>query len=185
MTALRARRTGGPAPTLTEDNPMTEPEKTYEISWEDGNQDIAESVMWAAEAGAHLVVTVADGRTVRLVPDPGPQEPPSPLDGITVQEVSRSTRPLRTMTEQTQVLYIDGAPKLPAGDGHPALSPGIVWIEYVQEPGQPVRFRAAHVSGYRVEHTGSPADRVVSASFFRTTPTPSWLAELITRYQWA
>ncbi|MFD5451216.1 hypothetical protein [Streptomyces sp. NPDC127100] len=161
---------------------MTEPEKPYEISWEDANQDIVESVMWAAEAGAPLVVTVADGRTVRLVPDPGAQEPASPLHGITTQEVSRSTRPLRTMTEQTQVLYIGGAPDLPAGDGHPALSPSMVWIEYVQKPEQPLRFRAAHVSGYRVERTGSP-DRVVTAHFFRTTPTPSWLVELIARYR--
>lgn len=50
---------------------------TYEISWDDGNQDIAETVMWAANEGKVLLVTLADGRTVRMVPEVGTPAPKS------------------------------------------------------------------------------------------------------------
>jgi hypothetical protein len=40
----------------------------YEISWEDGSQDIAQSVFWAAEEGRPLDVTLADGRVVLMLP---------------------------------------------------------------------------------------------------------------------
>jgi hypothetical protein len=40
----------------------------YEITEDDANQDIAETLMWAASEGKPLVVTLTDGRVVHLVP---------------------------------------------------------------------------------------------------------------------
>ncbi|MER5302288.1 hypothetical protein ABT039_22900 [Streptomyces lasiicapitis] len=159
----------------------------YETSWDDGNQDIAEAVMWAADEGKPLLVTTASGRTVRLVPDAGAAAdtagPPSdPLDGITVQEVSRSSRQLRSTTEYTQVLRVDGTPELSAGSDATTLVPELVWIEYVVGQKDPARFRAAHVSGYRVTRTGKP-DLVVSTSLFEMKALPGWLDALVSTYR--
>ncbi|WP_435245079.1 hypothetical protein [Streptomyces tendae] len=158
----------------------------YEASWNDGNQEIAEAVMWAADEGKPLLVTTAAGVTVRLVPDSAaPAAPADPLAGITVQEVSRATRTLRTGTEYTQVLNVEGTPALSAGSDAEAQTPGIVWLEYVRErPEGPGRLRGAHVSGYRVRRTGRAEDRVVSTSFFGRAweGAPPWLHALAARY---
>lgn len=40
----------------------------YETGWEDPNQDVAETVMWAAGELKPLIVTLHDGRVVRFTP---------------------------------------------------------------------------------------------------------------------
>ncbi|MCZ0984001.1 hypothetical protein O1L60_45385 [Streptomyces diastatochromogenes] len=158
----------------------------YETNWNDGNQDIAEAVMMAADEGKPLLVTTAAGVTVRLVPEPAaPAALADPLEGIAVQEVSRATRELRATTEYTQTLNVEGAPELAAGSDTTALEPGIVWLEYVcEKPEGAARLRGAHVSGYRVQRTGRP-DRVVSTSFFGRAweGAPPWLHALAARYE--
>ncbi|MFB7649314.1 hypothetical protein ACFC0S_16350 [Streptomyces sp. NPDC056084] len=78
----------------------------YEIDWNDGNQAIAEAVMWAADEGKPLLVTTAAGRTVRLVPEHA--VPADPLEGIEIQEVTRTVRELRRTTEYVQTLNVEG-----------------------------------------------------------------------------
>ncbi|MER0443046.1 hypothetical protein ABR738_00395 [Streptomyces sp. Edi4] len=157
----------------------------YEINWNDGNQDIAEAVMWAADECKPLLVTTSCGRTVRLIPEQAaPAEPADPLEGVAVQEVSRAVRELRRTTEYVQTLNVEGAPELSAGSELTALTPGIVWLEYVIEVAQgTTRLRGVHVSGYRARRTGRP-DVVTSTSFVGTTlkDVPPWLHALAVRY---
>lgn len=44
----------------------------YEITWDDSNQTIAETVMWAADENKPLTITTADGGTVHYTPKPPP-----------------------------------------------------------------------------------------------------------------
>lgn len=40
----------------------------YETGWNESNQDVAETVMWAADELKPLIVVCANGRTIRFTP---------------------------------------------------------------------------------------------------------------------
>jgi hypothetical protein len=149
---------------------------THEANWNDDNQDIAESVMWAADERKPLIVTTAKGETVRMVPEtatePAPSKPDDRLKGVTVTPVAE---------ERSKVLHISGVPDLtnhPYGDK--TITPSGVWIEYRQEEGEAAQFRKAHVSGYRAKGTFGPEpDNFTSITLNNFDTLPDWLTALI------
>ncbi|TQE33038.1 hypothetical protein [Streptomyces ipomoeae] len=144
----------------------------YEVDWTDGNQDIAESVMWAADEGKPLVVTLDKGRTVRMVPDteakPAPKKPANPLDGVVVEPVAE---------ERRKVLRVSGLPDL-TDDFGLTVTPSTVWLMYRQEEGEAPELQRAHVNGYRVPRKNVPEDFTGITLLPGTHDLPDWLTAL-------
>ncbi|MDX3165852.1 hypothetical protein PV516_18880 [Streptomyces scabiei] len=144
---------------------------TYEANWNDGNQDIAESVIWAADERKPLIVTTHKGETVRMVPEATTEtksETPAALEGVLVWPVAQ---------EYKRVLRVSGTPDLADRYGV-SITPETVWLEYRQEQGETARLVKAYVLGYRVQRTDGPDD----FKSIELTPTiddlPDWLTAL-------
>jgi hypothetical protein len=143
----------------------------HEVDWNDGNQEIAESVMWAADEGKPLLVTTATGRTVRMVPETGAEPPAAPTE-FDVTEQAR---------EQTMLLGLAFTPQLSSGPGR-TIAPYGARITYRRETGAETHTWHASVSGNHVHpdgRIGTDSATVQLWSQCDQPAVPDWLMGLI------
>ncbi|WP_333746011.1 hypothetical protein [Streptomyces sp. IBSBF 2950] len=147
---------------------------SYEIDWNDGNQEIAESVMWAADEGKPLVVTTHKGDIVRLVPEAAPastSEPETPAapEGIVAHLV---------VEERNRSLRVTGVPNVTDYFGV-TITPHSVYLQYRRPAdGKPV-LEMAHVNGYRVPGTNKPEEYTSIRFIPGSHDLPDWLMTLV------
>ncbi|MCF1597717.1 hypothetical protein [Streptomyces muensis] len=144
----------------------------YEIDWNDGNQEIAESVMWAADERKPLLVTTHKGEIVRLVPEAAPEtesETPAAREGVVAHPI---------VEERNRSLQVTGAPNVTDFFGV-TLAPQSVYLKYRRPTGEEPMLEMAYVNGYRVPGTNKPEEYTTITFIPGTHDLPAWLAALV------